>query len=93
VALYQLYFQASEKSSWSSLEVSNFVVDCICQRESAECVGKQGTHSEWAKGKTIYSKLSPELKAEIGRHAAEHGVVARVRQVTRLLAMGVVNLN
>ena len=29
-----------------------------------------------------YSKLSPELKAEIGRRVAEHGVAATVRQVT-----------
>ena len=40
-----------------SLEISTIVVDRICQRESAECVGKQGTHSEWAKG-TLLQALS-----------------------------------
>jgi len=42
-------------------------------------VGKKGQR---------YSKLSPELKAEIGRRAAEHGMAATVRQVTRLLGDG-----
>ena len=36
-----------------------------------------------------YSKFSPELKAEIGRQAAEHGVAATVRlYAKRLLGDG-----
>ena len=45
-------------ASWSSLEISTFVVDRICKRESAECVGKQGAHSEWAKDTTLLHALS-----------------------------------
>ena len=36
---------------------------------------KEHTQSGW-KGQR-YSKLPPELKAEIGRHAAEHSVAAQ----------------
>ena len=51
----EIWLQAT-LSSWSSLSISIFFVNRICQRESAECVGKQGVHSS--------SKLSPELKAQ-----------------------------
>ena len=80
------YFQASEKSGCKLPDprgplsrLVTFVVDCVCQRESAECAGKQAPHSEWAKGTTLRQALSPELKAEIGRRAIEHGVAATVR--------------
>ena len=76
------------RSSWSSLEISTIVVDRICPRESAECVGKQGAYSEGVKGER-YSKLSPELKAEIDRQAVEHGLDATVRlYAKRLLGDG-----
>jgi len=64
MALY-LYFQASEKSSCKLpdprgplLEINTFVVDRICLRENAECVGRQGAHSEWAKGTTLLQARS-----------------------------------
>ena len=91
------YFQASEKSSCklpdprgplSRLVPSSSIIS------ANECVGKQGAHSEW-KGQ-CYSKLSPKVKAEIGRQAAEHGVAATVRLHAKKLpncwAIGVVNL-
>jgi len=63
MALYR-YFQASEKSSCKlpdprgPLEINTFVVDRTCLRESAECIGNQGAHSEWAKGTTLLQALS-----------------------------------
>ena len=63
MALYR-YFQASEKSSCklpdprgplSRLIPSSSIVSA---RESAECVGKQGEHSEWAKGTTLFQARS-----------------------------------
>jgi len=46
------------QSSWSSLEINTFVIDHICLQGSAECVGKQGVHSEWAKGTTLLQDRS-----------------------------------
>ena len=71
--IFSSWLQAT-RSSWSSLEIGTFVVNCICQRESAECVGKQVVQSEWAKGTTLLQALS-ERKAEIGRQA-EHSIVS-----------------
>ena len=51
-----------------SLEISTIVVDRICQRESAECIGKQVVHSEWVKGTMLLQALS----RTDGRWAAEH---------------------
>jgi len=48
-------------------------------------------HTQSGRKGQRYSKLSPELKPEIGRRASEHGVAAIVRQhrqVTRLLDDG-----
>ena len=46
--------------------------------ESKECtqIGQKGQR---------YSKFSPELKAEIGRQAAEHGMAAIVRLYAKKL--------
>jgi len=79
-------------SSWSSLEISTIVVvSYLPTRKCSVLESKERTQSG-RKGQR-YSKLSPELKAEIGRQAAEHGVAATVRlYAKRLPAMGVVNL-
>ena len=101
MALYR-YFQTWEKSSCklanprgplSRLVPSSLI---LSGNEKVQSVleSKECTQSGW-KGK-CYSKVSPELKAEIGRWAAEHGVAATVRLYAKKLpdcwAMGVVNL-
>ena len=94
MALYRYFSSFGEiqlqanRSSWSSLEINTFVVDRICLRESAECVGKQGAHSEWAKGTTL---LQARSRTEDRRSAGEQVVVATVR-LYACQAMGVVNL-
>ena len=66
------------------------------ERELSEGIPSwpQSAHSE-SKGQ-CYSKLSPKVKAEISRQAAEHGVAATVRLHAKKLpscwAIGVVNL-
>ena len=101
LALY-IYFKASEKCSCelpnprrplSRLVPLSSIISAIEKvqsvLESKECTqsGRKGQH---------YSKLSPKLKAEIGRWAAEHDVAATVRLYAKRLpdcwAMGVVNL-
>jgi len=71
------------RSSWSSLEISTSVVDRICQQESAECVGKQGAHSEWVKETALLQALS--WTEGRNRQAAEHGVAATVRLYAKKL--------
>ena len=85
------YFQASEKSSCklpdphgplSRLVPSSSILSA---NEKVQSVldNKEGTQSG-RKGQR-YSKLSPELKAEIDRQAAEHGVAATVRLYAKRL--------
>ena len=63
------------RSSWSSLKISTFIVDRICQRESAECVGKQGAHSKWAKGTTL---LQADCRAWRGCYSIQSGYTLRL---------------
>jgi len=87
------YFQASEKSGCklpnpggplsrlvpsSSIVSANEKVQSVLESKERTQSGRKGR----------YSKLSPELKAEIGSRAAEHGVAATVSQVTRSLGDG-----
>ena len=85
----KIWLQAT-RSWWSSLEISTFVVDRVCQRESAECVGKQGPHSEWAKGTTLRQALSRTegRNRQAGSRARCYSHVIR-----NCWAMGVVNIN
>ena len=79
------YFQALEKSSFklpdprgplsrlvplSSIISANKKVQSVLESKDRTQSGRKGQH---------YPKLSPELKAEIDRRAAEHGVAATVR--------------
>ena len=72
VASYPILVQVS----WSSLEISTFIVDRICQRESAECVGKQGATQNGRKGQR-YSRRPKSAGA---------------KKLPDCWAMGVVNL-
>ena len=67
----EIWLQAT-RSWWSSLEISTFVIGRVCQQESAECVGKQGPRSEWAKGTTLRQALS---RTEGRNRQAEHATV------------------
>jgi len=78
----------ANRSSWSSLEINTFVVDRIRLRESAKCVGKQGAHSEWAKGTTL---LQARSQTE-GRISAGGQQSMSWLLQSSCEAMGVVNL-
>jgi len=79
------------RSLWSYLEISTFVVDLSANKKVQSVL-----ESKESGRKGHYSKLSPKLKVEIGRRAAEHVVAATVRLYAKTLpncwAMGVVNL-
>jgi len=90
MALYR-YFQASEKSSCklpdprgplsrlvpsSSIVSANEKVQSVLESKERTQSGRKGQR---------YSELSPELKAGIGRQAAEHGVAATVRLYAKKL--------
>ena len=84
MALYR-YYQLSEKSSTklpdprgplsklvpsSSIASANENVKSLLESKERTPNGRKGQH---------YTKISPEVKAEIGRRAAEHGVAATIR--------------
>ena len=74
-------------------EISNSVVDRICQQESAECVGKQGAHSEWVK-RTILQALSrTEGQNWQAGSRARRGCYSQAARLSDYWAMDVVNLN
>jgi len=80
------YFQASEKSSCKLPDPRgplSRVVPIVSANEKVQSVleSKDGTQSG-RKGQR-YAKLSPELKAEIGRRAAEHATVKLYATVGR----------
>ena len=93
MALYQ-YFQASEKSSCKLTDphgpLSRLVTSSstVSANENVQSVLESKERTQSGRKGQRYSKLSPELKAEISRQAAEHCVAATVRQVTRLLGDG-----
>jgi len=76
------YFQASEKSS-CKLPDPRGPLSIVSANEKVQSVleSKDGTQSG-RKGQR-YAKLSPELKAEIGRRAAEHATVKLYATVGR----------
>ena len=60
----------------------------VSANEKVQSVLESKERTQSGRKEQQYSKLSPELKVEIGRGAAEHGVAATVRQVTRSLGDG-----
>ena len=90
MALYR-YFQASEKSGCklhvpdpggplerlvpsSSIVSSNEKVQSVLESKDRTQSGRKGQR---------YAKLSPELKAEIGRQAPEHAATVRLYAIVR----------
>ena len=74
---FLVYFAQLCRSTWSSLEISTFVVDRVCQRE-VQSVLKSKDRTQSGRKEQRYAKLSPELKAEVGRRAAEHAATVRL---------------
>ena len=62
----------------SSIVSANKKVQSVLESKDRTLSGRKGR----------YAKLSPELKAEISRRAAEHGVAATARLYARLLGDG-----
>jgi len=91
------YFQASEKSSCklpnprgplSRLVPSSSSI--VSANEKVQCVGKQGSHSEWAKGTTLRQALS---RTEGRNRQAGSRAHCYNQGIRDCWAMGVVNLN
>ena len=87
MALYQYFRMASDvprslpdpcgplskEMPLSSIAAANSDVKALLQGEEAATSGKRGQ----------YAKFTPELKLEIGKCAAEHGVAANIRYYSR----------
>ena len=83
------------QSSWSSLKISYLRHRYLSMPSSSIVSANKKVQSVLeSKDRTLsgrkgrYAKLSPELKAEISRRAAEHGVAATARLYARLLGDG-----